>query len=122
MIGVAGIAAALVLWPKGSAAPGVYEWRLSERVRNDIPYTHVTLVAESGNYDLGEYQGACVVEEGEYLAYETSKVICWYAGKGHELGVFEEPGQTVVREIKLDEGVSGIPGIRSGGKLVLYIR
>ena len=102
--------------PAGTAS--AYEWRFADRGEQDgIPQTQVTLVANGRLHVIGTYQGTCGEQEGDYLEYETSKVICWYAGGGHEVGVFEEPGQTVVRVGEVDEGASGIPGFR--GNFVL---
>lgn len=111
-----------VFVPAGEPATDTYEWRFSERMREDVPHTRVTLVAKGRSYDLGEYRGTCSVEEGEYLEYEKSKAVCWYAGGGHELGVFEEPGQVVVRAGEIDEGASGIAGVRGNFKLVERIK
>lgn len=114
------VGAALVygLMPSGGAL-SAYEWEFSERsVRDAVPETRVTLIARSERYDVGAYQGTCSVEEGDYLPYEKSKVECWYAGAGKEIGVFEEPGQTVVRVGEIDEGASGMPGTRDNFKLI----
>lgn len=101
------------------AGMATYEWRFDDRGEKDgIPQTRVTLVAEGRSYAIGTYEGSCAEMPGDYLEYEVSKVICWYAGGGHEVGVFEEPGQVVVRVGEVDEGASGIPGFRGNFVLV----
>ena len=105
--------------PAGTAA---YEWRFSEKGERDgIPQTQVSLVAKGKVHVIGTYEGTCAQQEGDYLEYEVSKAICWYAGGGHEVGVFEEPGQIVVRVGEVDEGTSGIEGFRGNFVLVKTI-
>lgn len=106
-----------------STGAGAYQWQFSEIGAQDgVPQTKATLRVGGKPYDLGFYQGTCAVEEEDYLQYEVSKAVCWWAGGGHELGVFEEPGQVVVRVGEVDEGASGIPGFRGNFKLVETIR
>jgi len=113
----------IVFWHDTNAPAAPYEWRFTSRGEKDgIPQTQVTLVAKSKIEVIGTYEGSCAVQEaqaeGDYLPYEVSKVICWYAGGGHEVGVFEEPGQTVVRVGEVDEGASGVEGFRGNFMLV----
>lgn len=97
---------------------GAYEWRFSERGSDDAPKTGVMLVAGEATYELGEFDGTCALEAGDYLPYEKSKVVCYMATRGQEIGVFEEPGQTVVRVGDVDEGASGVPGFRGNFTLL----
>lgn len=97
---------------------GAYQWRFVEWSGGEIPQTQVTLVTSGEAHSIGTYQGSCSVMEDDYLQYEVSKVICWFAGGGNEIGVFEEPGQVVVRVGEVDEGASGIPGFRGNFVLV----
>lgn len=106
--------------PKVSGG-GAYQWRFVEWSDQEIPETQVTLVANGEAHVIGTYQGTCAVQEGDYLEYEVSKVICWFAGGGHEVGVFEEPGQVAVRVGEVDEGASGVPGFRGNFTLVKTI-
>ena len=99
---------------------GSYQWRLTEWGTDEKPQTRVALIAGGKSYTIGTYDGSCAVQEGDYLQYEKSKVVCWYAGGGHEIGVFEEPGQIVVRVGDVDEGASGVEGFR--GNFVLTQR
>ena len=98
---------------------GMYQWRFVEWGQGEErPQTQVTLVTGDKSHTIGTYDGSCAVMEGDYLEYEVSRVVCWFAGGGHEVGVFEEPGQVVVRVGEVDEGASGIPGFRGNFVLV----
>ncbi|MDB5225098.1 MAG: hypothetical protein JWL87_50 [Candidatus Adlerbacteria bacterium] len=108
---------------KAPAGPLVYSWEFSERGEKDgIPQTQVTLMAGGESFDIGTHEGSCAEMDSDFLEYEKSKVICWFAGGGHEIGVFEEPGQVVVRVGDVDEGASGNPGFRGNFTLVKTIR
>jgi hypothetical protein len=103
--------------------PMTYEWEFSERAEKDgIPQTQVTLIASGKSIDAGTYEGSCSEMDSDFLEYEKSKVVCWFAGGGHEIGVFEEPGQVVVRAGEVDEGASGVPGFRGNFTLVKTVR
>lgn len=103
-----------------AAIDGSYQWRFTEWGTDEKPQTRVVLVAGGKSYTIGTYDGSCAVQDGDYLEYEKSRVVCWFAGGGHEIGVFEEPGQVVVRVGDVDEGASGIEGFR--GNFVLMQR
>ncbi len=100
-----------------TSGPGAYQWKFTQWGGDDKPQTRIDLVYGGRSYTIGTYDGSCAVEDSDYLQYEKSKVVCWYAGGGHEVGVFEEPGQVVVRVGDVDEGASGVPGFR--GNFVL---
>jgi hypothetical protein len=101
-----------------ATATSTYQWWFADKSQGDAtPQTQVTLVSGGKSYVIGTYEGTCAEMSGDYLQYEKSKVICWFAGGGHEVGVFEEPGQVVVRVGEVDEGASGVPGFR--GNFVL---
>ncbi len=104
--------------PATQGDTGAYQWRFVAWEQGDTPQTQVTLVEGGKSHIIGTYDGSCAVMEGDYLEYEVSKVICWFAGGGHEVGVFEEPGQVVVRVGEVDEGASGIEGFRGNFTLV----
>jgi hypothetical protein len=105
-----------------AAVDGAYQWRFTQWGTDERPQTKVVLVADGESHTIGTYDGSCAVMEGDYLEYETSRVACWYAGGGHEIGVFEEPGQVVVRVGDLDEGASGVEGFRGNFVLKKVIR
>jgi hypothetical protein len=101
-----------------AATDGSYQWHFTEWGTDERPQTQVALVAGGKSYTIGTYDGTCAVQDQDYLQYEKSKVVCWYAGGGHEIGVFEEPGQVVVRVGEVDEGASGVEGFRGNFTLV----
>lgn len=100
------------------AGTGDYQWSFKDWGNDERPQTQVTLVAGGGAHIIGTYDGSCALMDSDYMQYEVSKVVCWFAGGGHEIGVFEEPGQTVVRVGEVDEGASGVPGFRGNFTLV----
>lgn len=104
--------------PAGTSIDGRYQWRFVEWGTDERPQTQVILITGGTSYTIGTYDGICADMEGEYLEYEVSKAVCWFAGGGHEIGVFEEPGQVVVRVGEVDEGASGIQGFRGNFVLV----
>lgn len=111
----------IVFWHDTSApavSDGAYQWRFVDWGGDEKPQTQVSLVYKGHTYTIGTYDGSCAVMQDDYLSYEKSKVVCWFAGGGHEVGVFEEPGQTVVRVGDVDEGASGIEGFRGNFTLV----
>jgi hypothetical protein len=124
------VAAGLIIFKPdaGASAPastmgeGKYQWRFVEWGSDEVPQTQVTLLAAGQSHMIGTYDGSCAVMEEDYLEYEKSKVVCWFAGGGNEIGVFEEPGQVVVRVGEVDEGASGIQGFRGNFTLVKTLR
>lgn len=97
---------------------GAYQWRFSTRGSDEAPKTKVQLIADETTHDVGEYDGSCAVQTGDYIEYEKSRVVCWFGVRGKEIGVFEEPGQVVVRVGDIDEGASGVPGFRGNFMLL----
>lgn len=61
--------------------------------------TKVTLTTGGKTYDAGTYSGSCVVIADAELkdANELTGVLCYFAGAGDEVGVFEENGKIVIR-------------------------
>jgi hypothetical protein len=122
IIAILAVVGGLVYWhdkavPATSGA-GAYQWKFVEWGGDAKPQTQVTLVAQGKSYLIGTYDGTCALEPQDYLQYEKSKVVCWFAGGGHEVGVFEEPGQVVVRVGEVDEGAGGVEGFRGNFVLV----
>lgn len=108
--------------PAGIPAQGKYQWRFLAWGTDAEPRTQVTLVEGGKSHTIGTFNGSCAVMEDDYLPFEVSKVVCWFAGGGHEVGVFEEPGQVVVRVGEVDEGASGVQGFRGNFTLVTTLR
>jgi len=94
-----------------------YDWEFKDLGEDStgMPTTEVTLTSNGTIYRLGTYSGSCSVIEGSSWSLqegEKSGVICWWAGGGYELGVFEENGTLVVKKGQLDEGNAETPGFR----------
>ncbi len=107
----------------GTPAPAAqnYTWNMTELPENPgapgVPRTGVTLTAGGKTYPVGEFDGSCAdisTTSWPLLAGEKSGVICWFAGGGSEVGVFEENGKLFVRVGQLDEGSAEIAGTRGG--------
>jgi hypothetical protein len=112
-------------------SPVSYEWKLidSEPDSSGMPYTLVSLVVAGNSHDLGPQTGSChEVKPGENGVFgeladpgEVSRVQCWFAGGGVELGVFKEGMQTVIKSGLLDEGSSETGPNRGNWKALLVI-
>jgi len=107
---------------------GGYQWQMTELGESTtipgMPRTNVALAYEGETYPVGEYDGACFVMNGSgwtLLEDEVSGVICWWAGGGKEIGIFEEDNSLVVKEGELDEGSAEIPGFRGDWKTLFTL-
>ncbi len=79
------------------------------------PTTQVTLSIAGVDVPLGTYVGSCFAIPGsawELLPNEVTGAICYWAGAGKEIGVFEEDGALVLKEGDIDEGSAEVPGVR----------
>ena len=89
------------------------------------PETRVIMKVEGDSTDLGTYEGSCSEIKGSSWSLvegEVSGVICWFAGGGTEIGVFEEAnGSLVVKKGVLDEGSAEEPGMRGGFSLMFKL-
>lgn len=92
---------------------------------NDTPLTAVSVIWEGKTFDAGTHQGTCFTIEGsswELLPQERSGVICWWAGGGTEVGLFEEGGELTVRRGYLDEGTAEEAGMRGGFETLFALK
>lgn len=129
------IVVALVGWyvASQSSSPAAdklasYEWQLTELPEHPaapgVPRTGVTLAANGKTYPVGEFDGSCFVIEGsawQLQENESSGVICWWAGGGSEVGVFNENGKPVVKVGQLDEGTAETEGFRGNFQTVVQL-
>jgi|SRR3989344_1032860 len=108
-----------------------YQWGfvdLGADVDNN-PHTKVSLNVDGKVYDAGTYLGGCSeVESGEIgvtgeLAdmNEKSRVQCWFAGSGDEVGVFQEALEIIVKHGELGEGDNGDAPFRGNFKTLFTI-
>ncbi|MBI2613087.1 hypothetical protein HYW59_04790 [Candidatus Kaiserbacteria bacterium] len=124
------IGAWYVLGAQKAEAPTTsgYAWQFTELPESatapDMPRTGVVLEAAGKTYVVGEFDGSCfVIEESEWELVEGEKsgVICWWAGGGSEVGIFEESGKIAVKVGQLDEGTAEGGGIRGNFQLLFEI-
>ena len=98
-----------------------FSWKFTEvESKNEIdpPQTTVGL-----KYN-GTYEGGCFEIDGErwkLLFEEKYGAICYFAGGGTEIGVFEEEGNLVVKKGVLDEGDAETPGVRGNFELLFRL-
>lgn len=84
------------------------------------PTTEVSVKIAGVEKKLGIYVGNCFAVAGsgwELLPNEVSGAICYWAGGGKEIGIFEEGGTLVIKEGEIEEGSAEEPGFR--GNFVL---
>lgn len=104
-----------------------YEWSFQNMGTEEdtgASITAVTLRADGVTHEIGTYQGDCFVIEGsdwEYQEHEVSGAICWFAGGGSEIGVFNENGSRVVKVGDLDEGSAETAGVRGNFRTVVEL-
>lgn len=99
-----------------------FEDRGVERT-SGAPTTNVSLNISGVEIPLGIYVGNCFSVAGsawQLLPNELSGAICYFAGGGKEIGVFEEAGKLVLKEGEIDEGDAETPGTR--GNFVPIVR
>jgi hypothetical protein len=92
-----------------------FSWRFEVREAEGglSPSTHVALITGGNIYDLGRYAGSCSeIKKENLLPDEVAGVLCWWAGGGDEIGVFNEGGRYIVKQGVQDEGTSEGGGSR----------
>ncbi len=91
---------------------------------NSAPLTAVHLKTGNMDYYAGTYQGSCTVIDGvqwKLADGEKSGVICWFAGGGKDVGVFEQHGQDVIEAGDIEEGSEESAGFRGNYTTVLEV-
>lgn len=109
----------------------VYQWTFTETEAdvNGIPHTIVNLIVNENPRVVGTYPGSChEVPAGEKGVMseladpgEVSRVQCWFAGGGNEIGVFEEGNNRVIKVGELGEGNAETTGFRGNFKEVFNL-
>jgi len=90
-----------------SASSVVWAFDPAGTDESDAPLTSVSVIAAGKTYDAGTYQGSCFTvadSSWELLPGELTGAICWWAGAGTEVGLFEEGDELVVKRGYLEEG------------------
>jgi hypothetical protein len=99
-----------------------FTWSFVDRgvdAQTSTPKTDVALRIAGVDVPLGTYDGSCFAVVGSawnLLPGEVSGAICYWAGGGKEIGVFEEGGKLVLKEGTVEEGDAETPGSRSNFK------
>lgn len=103
-----------------AATSEAYAWTLTELPEDEanpgMPRTSVALTAGGETSTIGVYNGSCAAIEDtswELLEGEVTGVICWWAGGGDEIGIFNEGGRHVLKVGMLEEGSAETAGFRS---------
>ena len=95
-----------------------FAWSFVDRgvdAETSMPKTDVALRIRGIDVPLGTYDGNCFSIAGsqwELLRGEVSGAICYFAGGGTEIGVFEENGSLVLKQGDVEEGSAEVPGFR----------
>lgn len=98
--------------PNPMVSNTVYSWMFTELGADKttgIPMTKMGLKTGGRTYELGTYQGRCTEitqSTWKLLPNERTGVICWHAGEGKEIGVFEENGVRSIRVGDIAEGTA----------------
>lgn len=94
----------------GTITKAAYFWEFrgaGEVASLSAPLTEVILNAGGERYSAGTYLGSCADMAGTadyFLPGEVAAALCWFAGAGHEVGVFEGEGAPRVMVGDVDEG------------------
>lgn len=110
-------------------SPGRFLWKTTSLGSDDMtsaPLTRVTLVdTHTGkSHDAGIQSGSCaVIEQSAWklLDQEISGVICWWAGGGTEIGVFQEGDALRIKTGLVEEGTAETAGSRGGFKTMFSL-
>lgn len=105
---------------------GKFEWKLTELPETgEVPRTAIALTYRGSIFSAGEYEGNCFVIENsdwQLLEKELSGVICWWAGGGTEIGVFDEGGEyPVAKSGDVEEGSAEVQGFRGNFKEIFRL-
>ena len=91
-----------------------YAWSFTDLGADELgmPRTEVSVITDGTEHKLGTFDGSCSEQDTDLLENEKEKVVCWWAGGGKEIGVFEESGRRVVKVGDVDEGDAETGGFR----------
>ncbi|HVV15173.1 MAG TPA: hypothetical protein VHD55_02120 [Candidatus Paceibacterota bacterium] len=108
--------------PTVARAPEV-SWQYADKGGDETgtPQTEVSVTISGKTSLVGTYQGRCA-SVSTLADGEVSGTLCWWAGGGKELGVFNENGKWVVKEGDQDEGSGDEPGFRGNFKTLFEIK
>ena len=132
------VMAGLLFWQqknKEEAKAPTLEWVTEDAGTDEsiaAPFTKVSLKVAGVEREIGTYLGSCfeigtsawaLESESDWplLDNEISGVLCWFAGGGKEIGVFEEEGKLVVKTGDVEEGTAEGGDFRGNYKTVFEI-
>lgn len=97
-------------------------WTFQEQPEKEgVPQTEVTLSYNGVSHVLGVHAGSCfLIEESGWvmLAQEETGVICYFAGFGTELGVFNRDGVITVEQGFVEEVSAELEGSRGNFTII----
>ncbi len=101
-----------------------FSWKFEDAGEKDgTPQTAVTLIRGAESKEVGTYAGSCAEIAAENLQPgQISGVLCWFAGGGDEIGVFEEGGEYVVKVGQQEESTTESNGFRGNFTTVLELQ
>ncbi len=134
-LGAGAILAVIVaggLYMRSHKTEPAYTWDIVESAPDaqGLPRTTVGIKVNNGvSQVVGTYLGSChELAAGEVGvlsekadANEISRVQCWFAGSGDEIGLFKGDDKTLVKVGELGEGTADEPAFRGNFKTVLTL-
>ena len=125
------VLAGLLFWQqrnKEEAKAPTLEWVTEDAGTDEsiaAPFTKVSLKVAGVEREIGTYLGSCFEIAGSSWTLaenEKTGVICWFAGGGKEIGVFEEEGKLVVKTGDVEEGTAEGSGFRGNYQTLFEIK
>ena len=86
--------------------------------------TKVTVIWDGAAHDAGTYEGSCSEIDGSAGTLqdgEVSGALCWFAGAGDEIGIFDDNGQFVLKHGEQQEPSGESQGFRGNFKTILTL-
>ena len=101
-----------------------FSWKFEQAAeKGGAPQTTVMLMHDTESRKIGTYAGSCAEIATENLQPgQVSGVLCWFAGGGDEIGVFEEGGEYVVKVGQQEESSAESDGFRGNFETVLELQ
>lgn len=106
---------------QGTPDESEFRWTFEAVGSEAAPKTKVTFHYNLGNKELGTYDGACTrISETtwEPLPGEVDGAICYFAGFGTELAIFEEGAIYVAKKGVLEEGSEETGSVRGNFEVI----
>lgn len=101
--------------PPASLPYPAFSWVMTEALPDEslsMPRTTIALKVNNQVITAGTFPGLCTVIERPESPNELTGVLCWFAGAGDEIGVFEEGNRLVLKRGEIAEPSAESPGFR----------